>query len=321
MSKISKKSVPALQGLNSKRREVPGGAIVFLGVLFWSLNSPLVKFLSLNSLFICALRSAIASVVLIPFIRPKRLKWNGWMLMYVCSYAAVCICVIAALSLTSSPVAIGMQYTASIWLFLLGCVRSRRFSLHGFVPVFIIFVGVLFFMSSGTDASTGTGNLIALSEGIFFAAMTVSSKKAGGTNPVGLTAVANIFTAVVMFAALPSLRGEFAVMTGTDWVVMLVLGAVQVGCGYALYNMGVQRVTPQKASIIALWEMILGPIWVAIFLKEYPTLPVIIGFVIIIAGMLLEAKMTSPPETAPAAARPDGDERLTAAGRVRKRRP
>ena len=71
---------------------------------------------------------------------------------------------------------------------------------------------------------------------------------------------------------------------------MLVLGVVQVAGGYGFYNLGVQRVTPQKASIIALWEMILGPVWVALFLKEYPTLPVIIGFIIILIGMILDAK-------------------------------
>ncbi len=71
---------------------------------------------------------------------------------------------------------------------------------------------------------------------------------------------------------------------------MLVLGVVQVAGGYGFYNLGVQRVTPQKASIIALWEMILGPVWVALFLKEYPTLPVIIGFLIILIGMILDAK-------------------------------
>lgn len=43
-----------------------GGIMVFLGALFWSLNSPLVKFLTLNALLICGLRSVIAAVALLP---------------------------------------------------------------------------------------------------------------------------------------------------------------------------------------------------------------------------------------------------------------
>lgn len=40
--------------------------------------------------------------------------------------------------------------------------------------------------------------------------------------------------------------------------------------------------------------MILGPVWVALFLKEYPTPLVLTGFIIILAGMLLDSKINVP---------------------------
>lgn len=273
-----------------------GSVLVFLGALFWSLNSPLVKFLSLDSLLICGLRSVIAAVALAVFIRPRQLNWNRWMLLYVCSYAALCLSIIVALTMTSSPVAIGMQYTATIWLFLVNWIKTKRFHVRSFIPVCVIFAGVAFFMCSGTDATSSTGNLIALCEGIFFACMTVSSKKAAGANPIGLTAVANMFTGVLMCLLFPSSMAKVSTMTGTDWLIMVILGVVQVGGGYAFYNLGVQKVSAQKASIIALWEMILGPVWVALFLKEYPSVPVLLGFVIILAGMFLDTKLSGEPE-------------------------
>ncbi len=125
-------------------------------------------------------------------------------------------------------------------------------------------------MCSGNDSASQTGNLIALSEGIFFALMTVSAKKVAGTNPIGLTAVANLFTGILVFLLFPGSLNGLSVMTITDWVVMLILGVVQIGAGYACYNMGIQKISAQKASVIALWEMILGPVWVALFLHEYP---------------------------------------------------
>jgi len=76
---------------------------------------------------------------------------------------------------------------------------------------------------------------------------------------------------------------------------MLILGIVQIGGGYAFYNLGIQRVTPQKASIIALWEMILGPVWVALFLQEYPSVPVLVGFIIVLIGIVLDARMSREP--------------------------
>ena len=60
----------------------------------------------------------------------------------------------------------------------------------------------------------------------------------------------------------------------------------------------VQKVSAQKAAVISLWEMILGPVWVALFLKDYPSLPVLTGFIIILVGMLLDARLS--PQSAPA---------------------
>lgn len=278
---------------------ISGGILVFLGAAFWSLNSPLVKYLTLNSLLICGLRSLIAGGALAVTIRPKQLRWNRWMLIYVCSYAGLCISIIQALGATSAPVAIGMQYTATIWLFLTNLLKTKKLNVRKLISVAVIFVGVVFFMCSGADSASQTGNLIALSEGIFFALMTVSAKKVAGTNPVGLTAIANLFTGIVVFLVFPAVLNGIPAMTVKDWIVILILGIVQVGAGYAFYNMGIQKISAQKASIIALWEMILGPIWVAIFLKEYPSLMVLIGFVIILVGMLLDALLNTESSSQP----------------------
>ena len=281
-----------------KKITLSGGFLVFLGAVFWSLNSPLVKYLSLDPVLICALRSVIAGIALAATIRPKQLSWNGWTLVYVISYTGLCMSIILALGATSAPVAIGMQYTATIWLFLVGLLRTHRFRFKSFLPVLVIFIGVVFFMCSGSDAASQKGNLIALTEGVFFALMTISSKKVAGKHPVGLSAVGNLFAGAVIFLFVPGTVGKMSVMTGLDWVIMLVLGVVQNGAGYAFYNYGIQKVSAQKASVIALWEMILGPVWVALFLKEYPQPTVLIGFVIILLGMLMDALLNS--EAAPA---------------------
>ena len=270
------------------RISLSGSTLVFLGALFWSLNSPLVKYLTLPALLICGLRSVIAGIALSPTIRPRQLRWNRWLVFYLLSYLGLCVSVILALSMTSAPIAVGMQYTATIWLFLIGLLRTRRFSWRAFLPVFIISVGVVFFMCSSTGGTNRLGNFIALTEGIFFVCITISSQKAAGTNPLGLTALANLFTGLTVFLVVPGLWGELAKMTPRDWVLMLILGVVQVGGGYGCFNLGVQKVSAQRASIIALWEMILGPLWVALFLGEYPSTLVLIGFVFILVGIVLD---------------------------------
>lgn len=276
-----------------------GTLLVFLGAVFWSLNAPLVKFLTADSLLICGLRSIIAGITLMPFIRWKRLNWTPWMAVYISSYCALCISIIIALSKTSAAIAVGMQYTATIWLFLANFVLTKKFNKKAFWPVCVIFAGVVFFMCSGTDNSSSSGNTIALLEGIFFACMSVGAKKSAGTNPIGLTAIANLFTGIFIFVAFPSTAGYIGTLASTDWVVLLILGIIQIGAGYAFYNLGIQMISAQKASVIALWEMILGPVWVALFLKEYPSPIVLAGFVIILAGMLLDTKINVPDAKEP----------------------
>ncbi|WP_294145420.1 DMT family transporter [uncultured Clostridium sp.] len=271
-----------------------GTLLVFLGAVFWSLNAPLVKFLTADSLLICGLRSIIAGITLMPFIRWKRLNWTPWMAVYISSYCALCISIIIALSKTSAAIAVGMQYTATIWLFLANFVITRKFNKKAFWPVCVIFAGVVFFMCSGTDKSSSSGNTIALLEGIFFACMSVGAKKSAGTNPIGLTAIANLFTGIFVFVAFPSTAGYIGTLASTDWIVLLILGIIQIGAGYAFYNLGIQMISAQKASVIALWEMILGPVWVALFLKEYPSPIVLAGFVIILSGMILDTKINVP---------------------------
>ena len=272
------------------KKYVSGGMLVFLGALFWSLNAPLVKFLQVDPYLMCGLRSLIAGIALAPFIRPKKMRWNGWTVLYVCAYCALSLTIILALKQTSSAIAIGMQYGAIIWLFLARWITTKHFDRLGAVPVCVVLAGVVLFMCSGTGGTTA-GNLLALSESISFACLTVSSKKSSGENPLGLTALGNLFTGIVVLAAFPGSTATVVTLSSMDWALMLVLGVVQLGCGYAFYNMGVQRVSPQKASLLALWEMLLGPLWVAIFLREYPSAMVLAGFAVILIGMLLDALM------------------------------
>lgn len=283
-----------------KHIKLSGSMMVFLGALFWSLNSPLIKFLQVDAFLTCGFRSVIAGIVLLPFLRPRKIKWGPWLLVYLSAYCALCVSIVLALRATSAPIAVGMQYASIVWLFLATWISTGKLDKKRLIPVLMISAGVIVFMLSGLDGSSMTGNLIALSESISFAFMTIGVKKSGSENPLGLTALANLFTGFFVFTFLPPDLADTLSFTGQEWFLMMILGVVQVGLGYAFYNLGVSRVSPQKASVIALWELILGPVWVALFLHEYPSLLVCIGFVIIIAGIVLDARADIPKPASPA---------------------
>lgn len=280
-----------------KQLKLPGTVLIFLGALFWSLNAPLVIFVQqdMDPLLVCGLRSLLAGLALLPFLRPKRMVFNHWTLIYILSFEALVTGVVLSLAETASAIAVGMQYTAPVWLLLLAALKRERITWRSLLPVALILTGVVFFMSTGlADAGQKRGNLIALTEGISFALMTLSAKHASGDCPLGLTCLACLFSGLFTFLFLPPSFADLLSLTAKNWAVMLFLGVVQMGAGYGFYNFGLKLVDPRKASIIALWEMILGPLWVALFLKNYPSLPVLIGFIIILAGMFLENILSAP---------------------------
>lgn len=272
--------------MNNKRSYGP--MLVFFGAVFWSLNAPLVKFITLDPLLLAGLRSLIAGIVLAPFISIKKLNFNRWIVLFIISYTGLCISIILALSMTSATIAIGMQYAGIIWIFLLGLIKKDKTSKKSFIPVFLILIGIILFMLSSNGKGNLTGNLIALTESIFFAGITISTKKSNTKNPLGLISIGNLFTAFFVFIFLSPTFKQVIYISHQSWILVLILGIVQIALGYSFYTIGLQTVSAQKASIIAIWEMILGPLWVAIFLKEFPNTLVLIGFLLILSGMVID---------------------------------
>ena len=115
-----------------KNFKISGGMLVFLGALFWSLNAPLIKFIEVDALLVCGFRSVIAGLFLLPFLRPKKLNFGPWMLVFLISYCGLCVVIVLALRQTSAAIAVGMQYASVVWLFLVSVIMTRKVENHRF---------------------------------------------------------------------------------------------------------------------------------------------------------------------------------------------
>jgi len=272
--------------------------LVVAGAVCWSLNAPFVKSIDMDTMLVCAMRSLIAGICLSPFIFKFKLHFSRSLAGYIICYTGNTICLILALKLVPSAIAVGMQYTAMIWLFMIAVIQQKSsLNVRSILPVTVVVMGVILFMFSGfAGACSASGMLMAASESVFFAGISYFSKDAAGSNPLGLTSAANIITAAFMFTFLHVDITAAAGIGVHNWMLLLFLGIIQLGGGYSLYNAGLKHVAPQKASMLALWEMILGPIWCVIFLHEIPTIMVTAGFAMILCGMLLDGVFSCPAE-------------------------
>lgn len=276
-----------------KKTKGYGIIMIMLAAVLWSSNAPFVRALSHDGVTVLAFRSIIAGVVLLPFLSPKKIKINRYFFGYIVCFLGVVFGVTLALKTTSSAIAVGMQYTSCIWLFLIAKPKKKDWKLSRIWPMLLLIVGVVITMFSGSKGISMVGNLIALSTSFTFAGLTWFAKKINTENPVGLSCIGNLIAGIVaLIISRPSLS-FISKVSINEWLIYLYLGVFQVGVAYSLYYMGLKQVSSATATMIAPLEMILAPTWTAIFLGELPNLVGLIGFIIVVIGVLGEAFVSS----------------------------
>ncbi len=275
-------------------RQASGTLLAFAAALLWSTNAPLIKSISLDSTLVAGLRALIAGIVLLPFLKPKQIKWGSPVLLMMVLFTLQSFFIVLALKTTSAPIAVGMQYTAPVWLYIIARFKKEPVSRAHLVPLGVLMAGVVVSMCSRSGDVTTLGNVVALISGIWFALLTRAMQHTGNSNPLGMVCINNLFMAVIMlgYCALNGTLSQIATMDTAAWGIMLVLGIFQFGGGYVCYNLCLQKISASHAATITPLEMVFGPLWVALFLHQYPDLIGFIGFLIIACGVVLEVIYT-----------------------------
>jgi drug/metabolite transporter (DMT)-like permease len=123
--------------------------------------------------------------------------------------------------------------------------------------------------------------LLALLSGALFAAYMINLRKTQAVSPVYLTWINNVVCALLLLLVVKSQLG----LTSTQLGIVAVMGAVQLGLPYFLFSKGLQTVPLQEASLIALIEPVLNPLWVALIVGEIPSLATLAGGGLIVAAL------------------------------------
>lgn len=266
------------------------GILMVLGAaLLWSSNAPFVRWISLDAITVAGIRSTIAAVVLLPFLRPKKLRLNRYFFGFLGCFLAITFGIILGLRATSSAIAVGMQYTSCLWLFLLAKPKKEDLHPRRTWPMLLVLAGAAVSMFSKAAGVTMLGNLIALSTSFAFAGMTWFAKKLDTDNPIGLAAVANLVMGLVALAIARPSPAMLVQLPTAEWLVLLYLGVFQIGVSYSLYYSGLRYTSAATAAMLCPLEMILGPVWTAIFLQEYQDAIGLMGFLAVTVGVLGEA--------------------------------
>ena len=285
--------------MNSKFTSIAASAGLLLAATIWGFSFVIVKdsLDYIGAFYMVAYRYTIASVVMsLIFIK----KWKLLSRDYIRHGSLTGL----FLFLAYATQTVGCDYTtagknAFLTTFYVIMIPILTWLLFKKRPRFYVFIAALMSLSGigllalgSGDKGFNIGDLLTLICGIFFALHIIYTEKynkAGG-DPLFLTLLQFIFTAIAGWICAPFLEGSFpaaTAFTGRVVLSMLYLGLLSTMVGFSLQNIGLKYVQSSIASLFLSFESVFGILFSTIFLHEVFTLKMFIGCTLIFLAVIL----------------------------------
>lgn len=255
--------------------------LLLLAAVLWSSGGLLIKCVTWPPLAIAGARSAVAASVIAWAFRGERIRWSGTMLVGACAYAGIVLLFVFANKLTTAANAIFLQYTAPIYVALLGgWLLGEKTTRSDWLTIAVVFFGMGLFFIDKLTAGGLAGNCLAIVSGISFAVFVICMRKQPDGQSFASVLVGNIITC---FIGLPFVIAQPVDIS--NWGIVVLLGIFQLGIPYALYTKAIEQVSALEAIMIPVIEPVLNPIWVFLLLGENPGMWSILGGAVILTAI------------------------------------
>lgn len=257
----------------------------------WSTSGFFIKYLTINAFQISFYRSLVAAITVLAITLARKgkmkIEFDGVSNLAAVFYAGILILFVLATKMTTAANAIFLQFTAPMYLVVLEPIFLKtKFSPKNIITIFISIAGMILFFFGKLELGNIYGNLLAICSGICFAMFSLLLKykrvKQKSENTLGTVVMGNALVAVLAFAVIfPNLG-----LNLTEALILLYMGAVQIGISYIIFNEGIKYVSATESMIIATLEAVFNPVWVFIGIGEAPSVYSIIGGSIIFGAII-----------------------------------
>ncbi len=257
-------------------------AFLLLAAIFWSLGGVLIKSIEWHPMAIAGGRSAIAIPLMLACIGWPKFTFSRAQIGGAIGYALTVVLFVFATRMTTAANAIFLQYTAPIYVAIIGrWYLGERALRIDWLVIALALGGIALFFLDRLTVSGFWGNIVALCSGLAFASVALFLRKEKAGSPVTSIILGN---AIVAAAGAPfmlhSPLGE-----GGVWRLLL-LGTLQLGLPYVLYAAAIKHVTALEATLIPLLEPVLNPLWVMLTLGERPGPWAVVGAILVLGAVL-----------------------------------
>jgi len=178
------------------------------------------------------------------------------------------------------------------WIVLRETVRAATWVA---IAVAIGGIGIMVADKSGSVALKGS--LAALGSAFGFAVFTVALRWGRTGEMLPAVFLSGLFAIVITLAICLGL-GLSLVLSPNDGGIAMGMGVFQVGAGLILYTLGSRSLPAAELTLLSLAEVLLGPLWVWLFLGETASAYTLIGGTVLlaaIAGNAVSGKRRKPP--------------------------
>lgn len=178
------------------------------------------------------------------------------------------------------------------WMILREPVRKVTW-----IAILVAMLGIGIMVSDKSGGVALSGSLAALGSAFGFAVFTVALRWGKSGEMLPSVFLSGIF-AIVITSLICLSTGLPLVLSVNDTGIAMGMGVFQVGAGLILYTLGSKTLPAAELTLLSLAEVLLGPLWVWLFLGETATFFTLIGgFVLLaaIAGNALSGARKKPP--------------------------
>ncbi len=263
-------------------RETRGTAIgsLILCAFLWSSAGILIKLVDWDPFAIAGVRSLAGFLTMLVFIPKPRFVFSFDQIMAALCYSATMILFVIANKMTTSANAVLLQYTEPVFIVLLGhwLLREEKTGLVDWLVIAGVFGGMILFFLDDLSFGANAGNLIAVVSGVTFALTAIFMRRQKDGRPADSFMLAHLVTFIV---SVPFIFRAGA-PSATSMTGLALLGVFQMGLPSILYGRGVAGVSAISTALITMLEPVLNPLWVAVFIHEYPSPRALLGGAVIL---------------------------------------
>ena len=165
------------------------------------------------------------------------------------------------------------------WFILRESVRKGTW-----IATIVAALGVAVMVIDGISVGHMIGNMSALLSALGFAIFTIALRWGKLEDMLPAVFLAGIFAGLVS-AIICYVAGFDFELSFNDASIALAMGVFQVGAGLTIYTIGSKVVPATELTLLSLTEVLLGPMWVWIFVGETASSFTILGGLILLTAI------------------------------------